>query len=337
MKLLTSITTAVSITAALTASTLNSDAREFIRQHDLGTGLTWDYHVSTNKGSAWSPIAIGKGGSLFSLHAKGSGTDNRIYKLDETVTGNSFPHATLTIHSEDPHPGLRTRADKPFTVSAKLTSHKGNNHSITIQRSTIPYQPNIHAPAKGARPEPSGHWTISRNGTHNSTFFPEIPATTPLQTEGEETFTAYTRSADGRHWLPLKTVTVQVWPVANASIIGIVPDSTITDTDTLKTVRILCRDLYPDSTTYVQIYQGGERLGTRGTIMPQSIVRFDTSVPQNQTIPLGNWSSTLPDGKYTLEVLSITPFNKGAPERLAHLTFVIDRGMHSPSMVSNQL
>ncbi|MEJ6571514.1 MAG: hypothetical protein QNL01_15615 [Akkermansiaceae bacterium] len=63
------------------------------------------------------------------------------------------------------------------------------------------------------------------------------------------------------------------------------------------------------------------------------MIRFDTIVPQDQLIPLGEWRDTLADGKYTIEVLAITPFHQGKPERLAHTTFVIDRGMHAPSVV----
>jgi len=64
------------------------------------------------------------------------------------------------------------------------------------------------------------------------------------------------------------------------------------------------------------------------------VIRFDTAVPQNQTTPLGDWSDKLPDEKYTLEVLTITPFNKRRPEHLSHVTFVLDRGIQTPGMVN---
>jgi len=75
-------------------------------------------------------------------------------------------------------------------------------------------------------------------------------------------------------------------------------------------------------------------MGTQGDILPLSAIRFDTVVPQDQTIPLGDWSDQLPDGKYTLEALTITPFNKRRPERLSHVTFVLDCGIHTPGMVT---
>ena len=83
----------------------------------------------------------------------------------------------------------------------------------------------------------------------------------------------------------------------------------------------------------MQLYRGEQRLGTLGRILHQTVIRFDTKVPQDQIIPLGSWSNTLRDGTYTLEVLHITPFNEGKPERLAHISFVIDRGMHASGLV----
>lgn len=310
-------------------------AGEFIRQTQVETGLTWDFHVSAAKGTAWSPIAVADGGSSLKLFARGTGPDTRLYQLDETTLGSGFPSAQITIRSEDPHFPHRTRADRPFTVSLAVKDSHGSGKKVSLHRKGTLFHPARHAPEPNSPDQSFGWWTFERQGEHNSVFYPAIPSADPTQAEGLETFTAYTAPGEeSPGCLPLKSARIQIWPVATATIRGLQSGATLSAASLKKPVSILCQDLYPDSVTYVQIYHGDAKLGTRGTVLPQSVVRFDTTVPQDQQIPLGEWRDTLPDGKYTIEVLTITPFNQGQPERLAHSTFVLDRGMHAPSMVN---
>jgi hypothetical protein len=312
-------------------------AGEFIRQQQLPSGLTQDHYVTSGNRSGWSRLPIAEEGSRFTLYAPGTRPDTKLYKIDETTMGTDFPTATMTLSSEDPHFPARTRADKPFTVSLALKGRALDaQKKISVLHSGIAYQSASHAPRAQTQAKNFGWWQLPRNGTHKATFFSRLPSPDPTQSEGRETFTAYTRSKDNSSWTPLKTASIQIWPVAKASIAGITANTTLSDITSTQSVRIHCHDLYPDSITYVQIYHGKEKLGTKGSVMPNTVVRFDTVVPQNQTIPLGEWSDTLLDGKYTLEILTITPFNQRKPERLAHTTFVIDRGMHAPGLVTAQ-
>lgn len=312
-------------------------AGEFIRQQQLPSGLTHDQYVRSGDHSGWSRLLIAEQGSHFTLYARGTGPDTRLYKIDETTLGSDFPTATMTLGSEDPHFPVRTRADKPFTLSLELQGRALDaTKKISIHHRGSAYEPTSHAPRAGTPPKDFGWWQLPRHGTHKATFFSRIPSPDPTQSEGRETFTAYSLSKDNATWTPLKTASIQVWPVATASIAGLSSDATVSETTAIKSVSVHCRNLYPDSVTYVHIYRGKEKLGTRGTVIPNTVVRFDTVVPQDQTIPLGEWSETLRDGKYTLEVLTITPFNQRRPERLAHITFVLDRGMHAPGLVSTQ-
>ena len=65
-------------------------------------------------------------------------------------------------------------------------------------------------------------------------------------------------------------------------------------------------------------------------MIPSTVVRLgsqpgEENVPQNRTITLGSLSDFIDeDGDYTIEVMSATPFNSGAPELLAQISFTID-------------
>ncbi|MBT8044895.1 MAG: hypothetical protein KJO79_08085 [Verrucomicrobiae bacterium] len=313
-------------------------AGEFIRQQQIETGLTWDCHVSSESGNRWSPIPATQGGTRLMLFAQGSGSDTRLYQLDATTLGDGFPTAEIVIQSEDPHDPPRTRADKPFSVSLTTRGLQRSGKPTAIHHHGITYQNSIHAPASHSAVEDFGWWTLSQEGEQGTVFYPSLNKTDPTHAEGKETFTAYSYCKDpitGKNVkMALRSASIEVWPVAKATIHGLPSGSTLSAADLKKAVHIQCEDLYPDSVTYLQIYHGKARLGRKGTILPQSVIRFDSSVPQDQTIPLGECRDTLADGTYTIEVLTITPFNRGKPERLAHTTFIIDRGMHAPNMVS---
>lgn len=322
--------TRTTLALLLAASPLCS-AQEFIRQSQLSSGLVWDFHPASGQGSTWSPVAIDRGGSLFTLYSAGGKANSGIFKLDESTMGSAYPTVELDIVSRDPHTPARTRADQPFTVTVKR--HGATGKPVSLEHALEKYDPATHSRAKRAARKQSW-WQLPPKPRQSGVFHPSVPAASPTQAEGEETFTAYATGAAGKKLHPLKSASIQVWPVASVTIAGIPANATVASADRLKNATIHCSDLYPDSVTYVQVYRGGQKLGTLGRILPQTVIRFDTEVPQDQQIPLGdNWANTLHDGKYTLEVLHVTPFNQGKPERLAHATFVIDRGMHAPGLV----
>ncbi|MFK7910282.1 MAG: hypothetical protein AB8F34_06725 [Akkermansiaceae bacterium] len=321
----------LSILLLITASPF-SQADEMIRQSQLSSGLTWDYHATNSQGSAWAPIAVGQGGSLFTLYSAGKTAHDRVFKLDESTMGTAFPTVELTVVSQDPHVPARTRADQPFSL--KLKRHGASNKVISLKHTLEKYNPATRSnDPRMARKH--SWWQLPTNPSQAGIFHPSVPAAVNTQAEGEETFAAYATGKNGKELHPLKSASIQIWPVATARIDQLNSNATIQSTQNLKNVTVNCKNLYPDSVTYVQIYKGKQQLGTLGRILPQTIIRFDTEVPQDQKIPLGEWADSIQDGQYTIELLHITPFNEGKPERLAYKTFVIDRGMHSPSLVNN--
>jgi hypothetical protein len=115
-----------------------------------------------------------------------------------------------------------------------------------------------------------------------------------------------------------------VWPIADVEILGLDENAKITRS--LPNLTINLTDLYPDSTTSVQIYKGNQALGTEGAQIEGSRISFNSIVPQNAQILVRNWDSyAVDDGVYTVEVITLTPFDNRAPERLAWLTFSVDR------------
>ena len=90
--------------------------------------------------------------------------------------------------------------------------------------------------------------------------------------------------------------------------------------------RVVCNDPYPDSVTYAQIYKGQPELGTSGRIIGSSVVSFNTYAPQDAVVPLTVSDADIKeDGTYTIEVLTVTPFDERRPERVTYVTFEIDR------------
>ncbi|MGB0991971.1 MAG: hypothetical protein ACPG32_05830 [Akkermansiaceae bacterium] len=320
------------LTSALYTLTLTAavslQAGELIRQVQQGSGLVWDYHPSAAHGNARSSLPVGAEGSLLTYYSS-RGEQQCLSLLDSMAIGTNIPQVTLEIASEDPHFPPRTRADKPFNVYVRQGK---TQKPITLVRQGQVYHPKLHAIDETTPSVKSqlGGWKLKAGRLSKGAFYTSLPNSDVTRAEGVETFTAYHKH--GEKWQPLKSAQIQVWPVASASFSGMQNGQAITSKKTPKTY-VNCQNLYPDSLTFVQIYRGKQKLGRLGAVLTTSVVRFDSSVPQDQKIPLGEWADTLADGTYTLELLTITPFNGKRPERLAAVTVVLDRGMHSPSIV----
>jgi hypothetical protein len=115
--------------------------------------------------------------------------------------------------------------------------------------------------------------------------------------------------------------TIQFWPVADASISGVSQGQLVRYQ--APEIVLTLNDLYPDSSTYAQVYKGPQALGTQGTVVPGSSVVINDKVPHDRTLVLKGWDSAIDDnGLWTMEIVTDTPFGV---ERLAHVTFEVDR------------
>jgi hypothetical protein len=184
--------------------------------------------------------------------------------------------------------------------------------------------------------------SITANGAYDRVFgvqglTPSVAGGDPTMNCGEERLVV-TRYAslnpDGSVFLPdtiIGAATIQVFPVASSQISGVVAGQVYSDEVPVTSVRY--QDIYPDSITYCQIYTGSQVLGTVGTVLAGSeraYGSFDdpptaaTATPNNEFIPDINLNAhCLADGTYTLEVITKTPFNNKAAERLAYVTFSV--------------
>jgi hypothetical protein len=127
----------------------------------------------------------------------------------------------------------------------------------------------------------------------------------------------------------LASAHVEIWPVASGAITGLRHHEVVR----LNTPRIelWLWDLYPSSTTYLQIYPGEQALGTVGERIEGGTLVLDQDKSEGRVIRLFHWLDQIKEnGIYTLELIHVTPF--GA-ERLAYRTFELDRTIRVNAMI----
>lgn len=100
---------------------------------------------------------------------------------------------------------------------------------------------------------------------------------------------------------------LQVWPVATAAIAGL--DSTEIY-QSVPTFSVDLGDLYPDSSTYIRVYQGAPSANPTNPIeIGTSAVVINDTIPQDRNMLINELDEFLgATGSYTIEVLHDTPF-----------------------------
>jgi len=314
-------------------------AVDFIEQVDLETDLIYQVYVAgpeepgSKDGTQLSPMPVGTSGSTYQLYAKGLDPDNTVYLLDEKYVATYTPEAIIGISSEDPHPTPRTRADEPFAVNVKVdglitpgVDVPEAALNVYMQQLSMNYDDTLdRAPADGTAEEVlTDNFFIVENSETQRTGMTKLTSNVFFKERGEEIFRAYALPDADLDWLQIASGRIQIWPIADVSITGMVADQKITRS--LPDITVSLTDLYPDSTTTVQIYQGTQALGTTGVEIEGARVAFNSIVPQDSQLLVRNWDRyAVNDGTYTIEVITVTPFDNRAPERLAWLTFEVDR------------
>jgi len=307
-------------------------ASDYIRQYNYSTGITYHVYLNDLEGEVWSPEIVPSPGAHFELWAHGISNDCRMYRLDAKIVGTYLPQATVSIESQDPHPELRTRADIPYTVEVVVSGLVGDEMAPLAARVTSFVRRGENFPEKLYRiplnadrePYVLESYDMS-NGLVRSTHYNGISPAAPTEASGAETYTVYSYPDD---IIPeasiLDTKTINIWPVTKATISGV--EAGARYLHTLPNLYINLDSLYPTSLTYAQIYEGDAVLGTIGTILPATVRELNAPVPQDEQMVLDDWDDFIDeDGTYTIEVLTQTVYNEGNPERLAHITFEVDR------------
>ncbi len=340
MKTFITIDPKVLLAGLILAGPLPANAAvDFIEQVDLATGLVYQVYVAgpeepgSKDGTQLSPMPVGEEGSTYQLYAKGLDPDDTVYLLDEKYVAAYTPEATITITSEDPHPTPRTRADEPFTVDIKVEGLLTPGEDVPeaalnvyLQQLNMNYDAVLNrAPTDGSAEEVlSDDFFIVENSELQRTGMTKLTSETFFKERGEEIFRAFALPDADLDWLQIASGRIQVWPIADVVITGMVPGQKVTRS--LPDITVNLTDMYPDSTTTVQIYKGSQALGTEGQQIEGSRVAYNSIVPQDGQILVRNWDRyAKDDGTYTMEVITVTPFDNRAPERLAWLTFEVDR------------
>lgn len=311
-------------------------AENIIRQTQLTSGLQYDQITADDSGNALTHLPIEAGGASYDLYARGSAWDSILYYLDTKIVGHYMPTATINVVTGDwahqffnPTLPARTRADQPYqlaiTVSGLVNDPSASAAAQQVLYTHVGQNYNTsYVPGTNAEYVLASYYL----GNSQPNFTPVYTLLTPMaptKAMGIETFTI---SSLSDATIPAEAILAEdlvvVWPISEATIQGVSPGEELRDS--LPTLVFQYKDLYPLSLTYVQIYAGSQVIGTVGTTIESTVRWHNTTVPQNEIISLENWEELVPiDGQYTLEVVSLAPFDNWQPERLVHVTVNVNR------------
>lgn len=322
------------------ASGALAQAREtytnFIRQVQYPTGVQWDASVAAS-GQQDSALPVDLGGARFELWTVRS-APLTTYLLDTRFVSAYAPVVEIAISSEDPYQVIpRTRADRPFRVDVTISGLLGGATDPAASKAVKLLR---HVQPTGVDQDTENGESLSRtqatllsqallnqNGTYTLDFtLTSVPSSVLTKARGEERFSVFSLEEPGvSPESQLASKHIQIWPVADASISGISENERIRLR--LPQLALTFNGLYPGSATYTQVYRGSQKLGTEGTRIPAGGPPKPGDVPESRVLVLREEDYAFAidgDGQWTMEIITVTPFGV---ERLAHVTFEVDRTM----------
>ena len=319
----------VFLAAGALASAQTATYTNFIRQAQLPTGVQWDATVAAT-GTQLSALAIDPGGARFELWTVKS-TPLTSYLLDSRYVGTYVPMASVVIRSQDPYPAIpRTRADRPFYVDIVVTGllNGATDPAASKSAKLLRHVQSYGVGGTGVSIDRTqatffSQASLSTNGPRTLTYaVTSVPGADRVKVRGEERFSVFSLE-DPDCQAPesqLASQYIQIWPVADGSITGLVQDQVIRST--VPQVTLTLNDLYPYSTTYTQVYKGDPQLGISGTIVPGSALVVNETIPQNRVLLVRGYEAVFNEnGRWTMELLTVTPFGI---DRLAYVSFDLD-------------
>ena len=301
---------------------------------DLNAGSTINANVSLDS----HLVDLNILGMHLDITLGGDNSDQALPKqVAEKYVGAYIPEAVIVIQSLDPHRPPRTRADQPYSVSVMVRKlpdpgieiPMGAPSKVVLRRDYKLYHPVLHIPSENG----SGQGTydeafeLSRNGSYLMPgVVQNLPGQEPTKVIGEETHSAYVAVDEGGKLAKIASATIQIWPVASAEIIGVPAGARFTNIpQNLETIFI---NPYPQSHTCARIYKTADPAPSARHIILSSETRLNEHAPPSHPLrrPLMNLEEAIDeDGEYTIEVVTVTPFDDGEPVILAEVSFEIDR------------
>lgn len=318
----------------------------YIRQTQMPAGVTWDASDTVAaSGTQLSALIINPGGARFDLWTLKSAPLTE-YLLASSYVGTYIPISQIVIDTEDtygkdltasgslpvniPAKLRRTRADRPFTVYVTVggmlsgATDPEASKSVKFLRHVQSYGTGVGVGLDRTQAILKSQSSITVNGLKTLTYsVTSIPGSNLSKLRGEERFSVYSLADYQAPESQLASEFIQVWPVADATISGIIQNQEIRYA--MPTLTLYYNDVYPDSRTYAQVYQGEQVLGTVGTVVTGSSLIWDAAEPKNDVLTLSDWDRFFTrDGRWTMEVVTETPFGS---TRLAWVTFSLNRSI----------
>ena len=345
---------ATALSLPLFGDTTGTAFTNFIRQVQLPSPPVVEYDKSvsassTTTGAIQSPLGIDPGGARFELWTVKNTNPPTSYLLDSKYVGTFVPMSTLKITTEDSaYLAIpRTRADRPYSVTVTVEGLITGNPAAPVASQSVNLLRHVQSYGTTGtgvnidRTQATLKTTTSLNQNRlaaNPYVFNftvnEIPGSDRAKIRGEERFSIYSLDDYQSPAAQLAAQFVQIWPVADGAIAGITNNQLIRFA--LPNVTLTLNDLYPDSNTYAQVYKGAPALGKTGWIVPGSSLIYKDSVPTSRVLSLTGYDSVFDeggDGQWTMELITVTPF--GA-DRLAYVTFSLDRTIEMNGSVKTQ-
>lgn len=366
--------------AASPASLMAQSNKAWVRELDLELGGQAMVYLPTDLGGAYVPVLpVSSVGNRYRLYAEGTAWDKEVYLLDEKVISSYSPAAKFTIDTGDPYvrgdedtPNYvkRTRADQVYNMTVQISGVKDAStdpavNSVHLVVTGLNYWPDTYSPlavtvndpstpqddrkiAKVPYDIPSEEAIFKYNGVKPPMTGLMHKLNEPADKRfsvGEMKFTVWRYAADGVPNTVIAEPRIEIWPMAKASFHGVANNQVFIDA--IPEIVFKYQDLYPDSHTYVQIYKGPQKDGTKGTIVATTECKYGehyvpgvpkdshATVPQNASIAVSGLSSYTPkDGIYTMEIVTETPFNGRQSIILDHVTFEVDQFITSRGKLS---
>lgn len=318
----------------------------FVRQVQMPSSVIWDSTV-VPEGEQFSALAINPGGARFELWTV-KNDPLTVYLLDTRYVGTYVPQADVVIRTDDPtiYNGVpRTRADKGFIVDITTTGLRTEADAPVASKSVklLRHVQSYGTTGDGVVIDRSqailkSQVSLVNNAIHRLTYtVNQIPGADRSKIRGEERFSVYSLEDYQSPSAQIASRFVQVWPVADGTLTGIVDNQVIRFT--APTVTFTYRDLYPDSRTYAQVYKGEARAGVQGAVIPGSWQPVFQGTPYAVTLMSQNYDNLLDsDGRWTMELVTETPFGiermRTPTGEIAAVTFEVDRTIEVNSTVT---
>jgi len=330
------------LAAGSLASAQSASYTNFIRQIQASSGVQWQLDTVATTGAQWSPQSVDSGGASFELWTVMTSPLTQSltsYQLKSCFVGTYGPVASVTMHSEDPYgPIFRTRADRPFSVVITVNGLLSGLTDPAAAKSInlCHYVQSYGVGGTGVALDRSqailsSQASITQNGSQTLSYaLTSIPGSNRSKVRGEETYSVFSLADYQVPAAQLASSYIQIWPVADGSFSGITQGQLIRFV--MPQLTIALNDLYPNSTTYVQTYQGSPQLGMVGTTLPGSALVINDCIPQSRVLTLKGYDAVFSsDGTWTMELLTVTPFGT---DRLAYVSFNINRTINVNSTLT---